>query len=315
MAPLRDKSILGRLPGPRYGPPVIFPPALKPGDRVGVFAGSSPFDATLVLRGLGWLAERYRVVFDRRMFERHGYLAGDDERRRDELSRLLADRSLGAIVAARGGYGLARFAHGLDWSLLQETPRWLAGFSDVTALHVEATRAGVASVHGPMVASLGRADAWTRGQFLEAMEHPLAPRRLEGLTCVRPGTAAGTLAGGNLSIVHASAAAGRLQLPAGCLLLLEDITERPYRVDRMLTTLLLGGHLASVTGVILGEWTECTPGPDRTTIEEVLAERLGQLGVPIVASAAVGHGRWNTPVVLGRRWKIDAGERTARTID
>lgn len=293
---------------------MLVPPALRPGDLVAVFAGSSPFDAALGWRGLGWLARRYRVVFDRTLFHRHGYLAGPDERRRPELARYLEDPRCKALVAVRGGYGLSRFAHELDWSRLQAHPRWIVGFSDVTALHAEACAVGVASIHGPMVAALGRADAWTHERFVQILESPGGEWRLSGLRTVRPGQAEGVMFGGNLTMLHACAAAGRLVLPPECILLLEDVTERPYRIDRMLSTLAAGGHLRRVIGVLLGDFTECHPGPDRVTTEQVLRERLGELGVPVLAGAPIGHERRNLPVVLGRRYLLDAtrGEVIAR---
>ncbi|MCS6899417.1 MAG: LD-carboxypeptidase [Myxococcales bacterium] len=288
-----------------------FPPPLRPGDVVAVFAGSSPFDPTLAWRGLGWLASRYRLRFDRSIFERHGYLAGSDERRRQELSSYLADASVRALIAVRGGYGLSRIVHEIDWSLLREYPRWIVGFSDVTALHVEAARLGIASIHGPMVAALGRGDTWTRSHVLSILETPLAPFYLAGLRTVHPGVAEGPLAGGNLTMLHACAAAGRLSLPEGCILLLEDVTERPYRLDRMLTTLQAGGHLAKVSGVLLGDFTDCDPGPDGVTAEQVLGERLGVLGVPVLSGAPVGHGLRNLPMVLGRWILLDGGKGEA----
>lgn len=287
------------------------PPPLRPGDVVAVFAGSSPFDHALAWRGLGWLASRYRLRFDRSLFDRRGYLAGSDERRLRELSSHLADPAVRALIAVRGGYGLSRFVHRLDWSLLRDHPRWIVGFSDVTALHAEAARLGVASVHGPMVAALGRADARTRERLISALETPLASFRLAGLRTILPGTAEGPLAGGNLTMLHACAAAGRLALPEGCILLLEDVTERPYRLDRMLTTLLVGGHLARVSGVLLGDFTDCGPGPDGVTAEEVLRDRLETLGVPVLAGAPVGHGARNLPVVLGRRLLLDGARGEA----
>ncbi len=210
-----------RRPGTTLRASVRLPPALRPGDRVAIFAGSSPFDATLAWRGLGWLASRYRVVFDRSMFSRRGYLAGDDGRRRDELEKYLGDPTVRALVAVRGGYGLSRIAHELPWSLLQRHPRWVVGFSDVTALHVEASSVGVASIHGPMVAALGRADGWTRSRFVEILENPGGAWALRGLEALRRGQARGPLVGGNLTMLHACAAAGRLALPEGCLLDLE----------------------------------------------------------------------------------------------
>ncbi len=273
---------------------------------MGVFAGSSPFDPTLAWRGLGWLASRYRLRFDRSLFSRSGYLAGSDERRRQELAELLAAPEVKAILAVRGGYGLSRIAHELPWGQFLRSPRWLLGFSDVTALHAEATRLGVASIHGPMVAALGRCDAVCRAETLLALERPDAPQRLTGLVPLAPGRASGPLVGGNLTVLHACAAAGRMELPDNCILLLEDVTERPYRVDRALTTLLVGGHLRRVAGVLLGDFTDCGPGADGVRVEEVLGERLGALGVPVLLGAPVGHGARNKPVVLGQRWTLDA---------
>ncbi len=114
----------------------IVPPPLQKGAKIAVIAPPSPFDRAHVFRGLGWLSEHYRVDFDRSLFERDGYLAGSDERRLAELDRWLRDPSIGAIVAVRGGYGLTRIADRADFSALRRAPKWLVGFSDVTALHV-----------------------------------------------------------------------------------------------------------------------------------------------------------------------------------
>jgi muramoyltetrapeptide carboxypeptidase len=204
-----------------------------------------------------------------------------------------------AIVAARGGYGASRFAHTLDWHAFAERPRWIVGFSDITALHVEAARVGVASIHGPHLTALGRADARTRREFVRAIEEPGAPRTYDGLAAMGAGTHTGRLFGGNLALLQACAAAGRLLVPEGCVLLLEDVTEKPYRIDRMLATLEVGGFLERAGAVVLGDFTQCDPGLDGVTVEEVLAERLGRLGVPVVRGLPVGHELRNDPVVLG----------------
>jgi muramoyltetrapeptide carboxypeptidase len=287
-------------------PACVFPPALRPGDVIAAVAPSGPFEPALAWVGLGWLAQRYEVRFGRGMFSRAGYLAGSDERRRDELASALADPRVRAVVAARGGYGASRFVHALDWGALAASPRWIIGFSDITALHVEAARVGVASIHGPHLTSLGRADAAGRAAFLRAIEEPSAPRTYDGLVALHPGSHTGSLFGGNLSMLQACAAAGRLVVPEGCVLLLEDVTEKPYRVDRMLATLEVGGFLARAGAVVLGDFTQCDPGPDRVTVEAVLAERLSRLGVPVIRGLPVGHGLRNDPVVLGGRARVEA---------
>src|SRR5262245_40381294 len=117
---------------------MLVPPALRPGDRIRIVAPSGPFDRALVLRGMAWLAKRYRTEWDRRMFERTGFLAGSDERRCAELCSALEAPDVRAIVAARGGYGLTRIAHLCDFGALYDSPKWIVGFSDITVLHVEA---------------------------------------------------------------------------------------------------------------------------------------------------------------------------------
>ena len=291
---------------------MIVPPPLRPGDVIAVVAPSSPFEPVLAWVALGWLAKRYRVRFTRGIFARSGYLAGSDERRRDELAAALTAPDVRAILAARGGYGAPRFAHTLDWASFADRPRWIIGFSDITALHVEATRAGVASIHGPNLTTFGRADVQARRAFLEIVESPLAERVYRGLRVLREGEASGPLFGGNLTMLHASAAAGRLDVPEGAVLLLEDVTERPYRIDRALATLEAGGHLSRASAVVLGDFTQCDPGPDGITVDDVLTSNLGRLGVPVVAGVPVGHGTRNDPVVLGAPARVlaSAGEGT-----
>lgn len=284
---------------------MIHPPALRPGDTIAVVAPSSPFEHVLAWVGLGWLAQRYRVRFTRGLFTRDGYLAGTDERRRDELIHALTDPGVRAILAARGGYGASRFAHTLDWSALARHPRWIVGFSDITALHIESARAGVASIHAPNLTGLGRGDARARAAFVDIVEHPHRPRTYRGLPVIHEGRAEGPLYGGNLTMLHACAAAGRLAVPKGAVLLIEDVTERPYRIDRVLATLAAGGHFDHLAAVVVGDFTQCDPGPDRVTVEQVLERNLRTLGVPVVRGVPVGHDRRNDPVVLGGRARVE----------
>ncbi len=284
----------------------VIPAPLQPGSRVRVIAPSSPFDRTLVLRGMGWLSERYRVEFDWSIFEREGFLAGSDGRRLDELNRALRDPTLGAIVAARGGYGLTRIAHLADYGALLRNPKWIVGFSDITALHVEAQALGIASFHGPNAAALGRSDDWTRQRFVRALEAPSEPMVFEGLEPRQPGVASGVLVGGNLTLLLTCQASGRLRLPHGAILVIEDVTEASYRIDRMLSALLASGALDSVAGVVLGDFTDCPDGPHRVPLRRVLDERLSELRVPVVAGLRFGHARYNEFVQLGAFAELDA---------
>lgn len=283
----------------------IVPAPLEPGARVAVIAPAGPCDRALVFRGLGWLAERYRVEFDPGLFEREGYLAGSDERRLAELDRALADPEIRAVLAARGGYGLTRITSRADFSALRRHPKWLVGFSDVTALHVEALRAGVASMHANNVGGLGQGDARAREAFLRALEAPTLRRTLDGLERWTPGLARGPLVGGNLSLLVACATAGRLRWPPGAVVAIEDVTESAYRVDRLLTSLILGGHLDGVSGIVVGSFTDCPPSAG-VEVREALMQKLVALRVPVAAGLRFGHGDWNEPLVLGLEVTLDA---------
>jgi muramoyltetrapeptide carboxypeptidase len=278
---------------------VIVPTYLRPTDVVAIVAPSSPFDRERYELGLAFLKTRYRVRVRDDLLARTGYLAGDDDRRHAELADALADPEVRAIIAARGGYGATRLLDRLDFEALSRSPRWLVGFSDVTALHVEAGRVGVASMHGPMVASLGATSDEARAAFVRALEGQASNVSWSPLAVWREGTARGVAYGGNLALLESCAAAGRLAVPEGAVLFLEDCTERPYRVDRMLTALHLGGHLARAAAFVVGGFTDCGPGPDGVNVDDVLRARLCAYGVPVVADAPFGHGGRNEPFVLG----------------
>lgn len=296
---------------------MIAPPPLRPGDRIAVVAPSSGFDVPRFEAGLAFLRGRYEVLVRDDVLARAGFLAGDDARRSAELSAALTGPDVRAVVAARGGYGATRIVHHLDFEALTRAPRWIVGFSDVTALHVEATRVGVQSLHAPMVCSLGDGDPAVRDAWVAALEGrprpawtglSVLPTRATGLR------AEGPAFGGNLALLEACAAAGRLQPPPSAVWFVEDCTERPYRVDRMLTALLVGGHLAQAAAVVVGGFTDCNPGADGVTVEQVVAERLATLGVPVVTGAPFGHGADNRPWIVGAPCRVEATGDGARVL-
>jgi muramoyltetrapeptide carboxypeptidase len=287
----------------------IVPPLLREGARVRVVAPSGPFDRELVTAGIALLEERYRVSHDPGLFDRQGFLAGSDERRLAELDQALKDPKLDAVVTARGGYGLLRIAHRVDWAALRRCPKWLVGFSDTTTLHLEAQRVGVASLHADNVGGLGRGGQRAFEAMRTALESDTGGRVLSDLRTVIPGVARGPLVGGNLTLIASAAAAGRLALPDGAILLLEDVTEAAYRVDRHLTALLVGGHLDRLSGVALGDFTDCPASQGVETIQ-VLSERLTSLRVPVASGLPVGHGALNVPLVLGLNVVLDATRGT-----
>jgi muramoyltetrapeptide carboxypeptidase len=285
------------------------PPPLRPGDLVAVVAPSSPFPLRELWGGLAWLRARYRLMMSPGALSRDGYLAGDDARRAAELVRAIRHPEVRAIVAARGGYGATRIESTLPWRELVERPKWIVGFSDVTALHVDAWNAGLASVHGPNVTGLrATATPRLRAAWMAALERPSSGRVWSGLEILYAGRGEGVLVGGNLAVLQAMAAAGRLTIPRGAVLALEDVTERPYRIDRMLTSLREGGYFGALSAIVFGEFVDCDAGADGRTVRDVLVDRTRGLGIPVVAAAPFGHGAVNDAFVIGDR-AVVAGDR------
>jgi muramoyltetrapeptide carboxypeptidase len=294
---------------------VILPPPLRPGDTVRVVAPSSPFDPAALERGLevlsGRLGLRPRMRPD--LSSRRGYLAGDDARRAEEWREAVADPEARAIFCARGGYGAMRILPAVDPAPLLARPKALVGFSDVTAFHAVLNRAGLATVHGPVVTQLGRApDDAVR--HLEAVlfgapragpwEIPAPGAGVVGSRTIRPGRASGPILGGTLTILAHLAGTPFAPRLDGAILLLEDVGEKPYRIDRCLTQLRLAGALAGLAGLAVGQLTGCDDGG--LLAADVVREAALALGVPAIEGVPAGHEDANHAVPLGARGTLVA---------
>ncbi|UJR78959.1 Muramoyltetrapeptide carboxypeptidase [Sandaracinus amylolyticus] len=257
-------------------------------------------------RGVDRLRARYRVTYDQQISARAGYLAGDDARRLRELEDAIDDPDVDAIVAARGGYGAMRIASSIDPARVAAHPKLLVGFSDVTALHALWARAGVCSLHASMVAALGRGSDAMLARWIDVVEGK-STCSFEGLTPIGASRAVieAPVIGGNLALLAAMTGTPLAPPLDGAILFVEDVGEAPYRVDRMLTQLRLSGALENVAGVLVGSFTRCAPGADGTTVESVVAERLGDLDVPVLVGLPCGHVEEPLELPLGARARID----------
>jgi len=299
---------------------MIRPTRLRPGDAVSVVAPAGPVARDRFATGAALLATRYRLIHDERLFTRTGYLAGDDGARLAELEAALADPSTKAVFCARGGYGLTRILSALSDERLRRAPKPIIGFSDVTALHAWAARAGVASIHGPVVGQLAELPRSDFDALVSLLESPDPPPALTGLRLLAPSPGSfsvdGRLAGGNLELLSRLAGTAFAPNLDGAVLLLEEVGERPYRIDRALTQLELAGTLRGVRAIVLGDFIACAEKDDAPpSAEEVLVERLSRLGVPIIAGAPIGHGPRNLPVPLGARVRLDTTAGTLSFLD
>lgn len=295
-----------------------WPQPLKSGDLVVVVAPGGPADPDRIRAGSAVLESwGLSVVLAPSALARGHrlpYLAADDATRTAEIMAAWTDPRTTAVWAARGGYGTQRIVDLLDWPRLRAaSPRHFVGFSDVTALHTRIGRElGQVTIHGPNVGSADQlADAASGRQLRSLLSSPPAAGTvLVRGTTLTPGTAEGTLRGGNVSLLAADV--GVEPVPPGPrIALLEEVGEPAYRVDRMLTQLVRGGWLARATGVVVGEVT----GPDPAElVERVVADRLGALGVPVLVGAPVGHGNRNFAVPLGAAVRLTAGVDGSATL-
>ena len=291
------------------------PPSLAPGDHVAVVAPAGPVERESLEAGLRVLAGRYKATWEPELLRRARYLAGDDARRARELRAALDDPEVKAVIAARGGYGAMRLLPRL-WpasaggSRASGPAKLLVGFSDITALHCALQAMGQVSVHGPSVNQLATQPLAVVERFFALLEDDAVPAAAIAGTPLVGGVAEGPLLGGNLSLVTRLLGTPWLPPLDGAVLLLEDVTEAPYRLDRMWTHLRLAGVFDRVRGLALGEFTDCEDPAADYTSQDVLRGLVAETGLPCVAGLAVGHGAVNVPVALGTRVCLDGGTGT-----
>ena len=270
------------------------PPALRPGDRVAVLAPASPIDRDVFergiteLRGLG-----FEPVFDARALASTGYLAGSAAERAAAFRQAWDDPDIAGIIAVRGGYGSAQLLPLLDAAALRRTAKPVLGCSDLTALLAYLTTGcGVVGFHGPMLVTLARGeDGYDRASLLGclAVPAPLGALRPPGVEAVRGGTARGTLLGGTLTLLAASLGTPfAFSPPEGYVLFLDDVGERPYRIDRMLTQLRQSGLLRAASAVVLAEFPDCGDAAGRDA-RSVCGELLADFPGPVLFGFPSGH--------------------------
>jgi muramoyltetrapeptide carboxypeptidase len=280
------------------------------------------------------LEQRYRLQYDARVFERYRYLAGEDSRRLEELRAALHDPKVKAVLCARGGYGAMRLLSHL--AVLDQVPsgrapggagefgradapgvglKPIVGFSDITALHLWRQHQGVVSIHGPVVTQLGRQNEAARERLFALLESTSAAAPLTGTQTYVGGVVEGPLIGGNLAVI--SRLLGTPFLPAldGAVLLLEDVGERPYRLDRMWTHMALAGVFRKIRGIVLGSFSGCEERAADYTSADVLRGLAEETGLPCAAGFPIGHGDINEAVPLGVRVRLDAGARVLEFLE
>lgn len=308
---------------------IIKPKRLRPGMTVGLVtpASNAPEDQDLhaamdLVRSLG-----FTVKPSQNLFRRTQYLAGTDKQRADDLNAMFADSEVDAIFCVRGGYGSGRLLRYLDYDMIADNPKIIMGYSDITAiLNAIYLRTGLVTFHGPIAG--GNFSNYTYDQYTRVLIEPASRSRIgeppvfetrpgvvdreNRLTNIVPGMAEGHLIGGNLSLMVTLLGTPFEPDFEGAILFLEDVSEPPYSVDRMLTHLWMAGKLEQLAGIALGKFSD--DGYDSNTfgMEEVLRDRLEPLGIPTLRGVMIGHIEDKTVVPLGVRARldVDAGSLT-----
>lgn len=287
------------------------PPRLRPGGTVALVAPSGPVHPEGLAAAVREVRRRgFREAVDASVLARDRYLAGDDARRARELEDAFQNPEIDAVLCLRGGYGAMRILPALDAGLLRRHPKPLVGFSDITALHALAARAGLVSIHGAM---LGARPSPSR-VALDSLWRMLTDPRPAGVVtapsvrALGRGRARGILVGGCLALVTSLVGTPWQLDTRGAILLLEDVDEPAYRIDRMLVHLGLAGALDEVRGVVVGAF-ERASAEERASIRRVVQEVLGVLGVPVLYDFPAGHIRRNLALPLGAMVEIDADRR------
>ena len=298
--------------------PRIKPPALQPGDTIGIIAPASNIKRELLDAGCKALAKLgYKPIYLDSITEKNLYFAGSADRRARELEEMFTRDDVRAIVCARGGYGANYLLQTLNLDNIKAHPKIFVGYSDVTSLLTYISDStGLVTFHGPMVT---KDFAHSDGVDLPTWEAALtgaSERKTDfgpesGAKPLVAGSAEGILYGGCLSMLAASLGTPYEIHTEGTILFIEDVAAKPYQIDRMLMQLKLAGKLADVHGIVFGEMLECVQNKDQDyTLEEVVSRLVGDLGVPVAYGLRSGHvSRRNITLPIGVRAALDVGKK------
>lgn len=311
---------------------MIKPKRLKPGDTIGLITPASFITNQQLEKSVANLNELgFEVVYKQSVLSKKGYLAGSDEERVAELHEMFAGKNIDGIICARGGYGVPRILSMIDYDLIRNNPKVFVGYSDITALlQAIYVKTGLVCFHGPM--GISNFNSFATGNFKKVLMEPeenhvaIHPEKeIEKEDAeefipyvINDGTAEGQLIGGNLALLAALIGTPFDIDYTGKIIFIEDIGEEPYRIDRMLTQLLLSGQLAKASGIALGVFKNCRtdePEGNSLSLREVFEDRLKHLNIPTVYGLRFGHITDNATFPVGIKARLDATKQSLTIIE
>lgn len=294
----------------------VFPNKLFSGARIGLIAPASAAREDKIQKAIdnieSWGLE---VVEGKYLRSKNGFLAATDQQRLEDLHLMFSDSTIDAIWCVRGGYGTTRILDELDYDLIRRNPKILLGYSDITALlNAIYLRTGLITYHGP-VASSDMTD-YVKGEikntlFSKNNTSTILPLNQpgegeQGYSIIKGGKAEGRLVGGNLSILAAMCGSGYLPDFSNKIVFIEDVGERPYRLDRMLVQLKQATQLKSAAAIVFGQFTDCDGPQDSQTVEDVLMDLVKDIPCPVVTGYSIGHVSNQCVLPVGQKAVLDA---------
>lgn len=287
---------------------MLRPSYLKAGDTVAIVAPSGVLqnreseiqEAEALLASWG-----LRVVMGKHVFKQNGHFAGTDAERAEDFQTALDNPKIKAIWCARGGYGTVRILDRLDYTKFRQNPKWLLGYSDITALHNQFHNLGVESIHTTMCTSLTDDVSelkWTIETFKDAIFGRPLFYTLKGSTYNRPGAVTAPLVGGNLTLLHTMLGSDTSIDTTGKILFIEEIGEYAYHIDRMLQSLKRAGYFDNCKGLLVGDITKVRKNTTEfgRTIEEIILDAVAEYDFPVAFNMPAGHEKDNRALILGR---------------
>jgi len=293
---------------------MIFPDYIRHGDRIRVVSPAGKVHKDKILAGLEVLQdEGYDVFPGDHIFDRHFQYAGTDSRRIADFQKAINDPETKVILCARGGYGAIRIIEALDFTPLLKNPKWIVGFSDITVIHTVLNKLGIASIHGAMPGFFLENKKITRS-FSSLMELLLTGKsaiETPSHALNRAGTCSGELVGGNLSLLYSLQGTPWQLDTKGKILLLEDVNEYLYNLDRMMQSLRLAGTLKQLAGLVVGGFTELmdNESPFGKSYYEIILDAVRDYHYPVCFDIPVGHIPRNLALLLGSNYQLEVGDR------
>lgn len=288
----------------------VFPAPLKPGDKIALVAPAGPVKKERVEGAVRILKEQgYEPVVYPTVYMENGQFSGTQEERLEDIKEALLDSEIRAVICARGGYGAVHLLDSLRALPLENDPKWVVGFSDITAIHGLMADKGIASIHGPMALHISRGLTEPENEtFFDILKGNYPEYKFQSHSFNHPGRAEGKLLGGNFSVMEGLVNSPYDLIQPGTILFVEDTDEEIYKLQRMMYQMKLSGVLGNLKGLILGQFTNIPEGLNYEKVEPMMRDILAEYPeLPVAFDIPIGHIRHNSPVIISSYATLDVG--------